>query len=479
MKKETAAFTIVKDEKEFLPLWVNYYKNHVDHLYVLNHDTIDDSIKNLPSFVKVIDVHNEYVFSHNWLNKTVKDFQTELLKQYDIVLFAEVDEFLVPKEGSLKDYIKEFRESDDLFRRSLGITLIDNGQFNKYNCILTQKTSGFYEPVFNKTLLSKISLDWDIGFHTIRMDNLVDDNLYLIHLHYFDKDIYINRALSRIKTSSQVDPDDDPNHGYSNKYTNLDDYMVFFNQKQSGKVDDYGNIAKIETFSFSNNNLKYPHPLNKFFDKIYCINLIESPERRRVSQEIFDHFGIEVEWYSTTKFPFLTKLQNTPLSNGEIGCSLSHYSIIKHAKIKNYKKVLILEDDVTFRADLNNVIEDYLNELPDNWERINFDSYVVDYTDSIWVSRSEKNLWYLLNKNWMLNTAYALSYTHYDYYLNYLNNILFKTPCDLSNDINVIHSYPSICINRMEQSNLKNEIYDPTFGGINYLSKEKYYGVIK
>ncbi len=51
---------------------------------------------------------------------------------------------------------------------------------------------------------------------------------------------------------------------------------------------------------------------------------------------------------------------------GTYGCAMSHIGIIKLAKARNYKYVLILEDDATFIDDFN----PELLELPDNWDML-------------------------------------------------------------------------------------------------------------
>lgn len=69
MKK--AVFTIVHNEKYFLPLWLRYYKqffNNAD-VYVLDDKTSDRSTDNLD--VNVVPVNNDAGFHHKALARIV------------------------------------------------------------------------------------------------------------------------------------------------------------------------------------------------------------------------------------------------------------------------------------------------------------------------------------------------------------------------------------------------------------------------
>lgn len=101
--------------------------------------------------------------------------------------------------------------------------------------------------------------------------------------------------------------------------------------------------------------------LKKYFDKVYCINLDHRPDRWETVQKEFDKLNItdQVErWAGTVN------------DNGNLGCTLSHLSIIKHCKEKGYKNVLIFEDDVLFVETNVDKLEKAFNELIelDNWD---------------------------------------------------------------------------------------------------------------
>jgi len=102
---------------------------------------------------------------------------------------------------------------------------------------------------------------------------------------------------------------------------------------------------------------------DKFFDKIYIINLESMPDRRDLMINELSKYGIKnYEFFNAcrpeviTDYPvsyhsgFNKKLvnRNENYAKGALGCKLSHYNIIKKASTLGLKKILILEDDCRF-----------------------------------------------------------------------------------------------------------------------------------
>lgn len=116
------------------------------------------------------------------------------------------------------------------------------------------------------------------------------------------------------------------------------------------------------------------------FDKIYCLHLVESDERKKgVLNEIKKiQLENEVNFWYTTKKPINTiigesisglhtefydkvrKLVNPDIYGAVFDCAYNHYSIIKQAYLRGFNNILIIEDDIHFNDDitlLNNIIE--------------------------------------------------------------------------------------------------------------------------
>lgn len=98
-----------------------------------------------------------------------------------------------------------------------------------------------------------------------------------------------------------------------------------------------------------------------FFDKIYCINLDENPERWEQAKIEFQNIGIgdRVE-----RFPGIKH------ERGVIGCLISHINCVQQAHHLGHERIFVFEDDVKF---LNNDMDtlqssiDSLQKIPD-WD---------------------------------------------------------------------------------------------------------------
>ena len=91
-------------------------------------------------------------------------------------------------------------------------------------------------------------------------------------------------------------------------------------------------------------------------DQIYIINLKNRTDRWKTCiEQLIKHNITNYKRFNAIR-PDLTKINpiqysknNMKLSKnyitGALGCKLSHLSVINDAKINNYSKILILEDD--------------------------------------------------------------------------------------------------------------------------------------
>ena len=114
------------------------------------------------------------------------------------------------------------------------------------------------------------------------------------------------------------------------------------------------------------------------FEKIYCINLSSRTDRWDMCLRQFSKFGMcNVQRFDAVKYNH-PKL--SAKANGQIGCALSHYNIIKEAKLKNYSNILVLEDDFIFLKEPNEFnikLKKSLDELPSDWDLFYLGSYFV------------------------------------------------------------------------------------------------------
>ena len=200
--RNRAVFTIVHNERVFLPIWLSYYSRYFDgkDIYVINHNLGDDSVaeaKKKHKFNEEV-FKTEDVFNHTTLAHKVREKQQELLKKYKCVLFAEADEIIVPDPGSygnLTDYINELPTD---YVRCTGYDIVQNIELETpldlTRPILKQRDFWSKQDSMNKPLLSKVSLNWNHGFHTIDGENIEPDpKLYLLHLKRMDWGVFKQR----------------------------------------------------------------------------------------------------------------------------------------------------------------------------------------------------------------------------------------------------------------------------------------------
>lgn len=117
--------------------------------------------------------------------------------------------------------------------------------------------------------------------------------------------------------------------------------------------------------------------INKYFDKVFVINLDRSPDRL---ENISKHLKSKnIIW---SRFPAIDgqNISNSDIENevgflcrkfcskSMIGCALSHKNIWKVALQQNLDKVLIMEDDIEFTDNYSQILQDAWKQLPNDWD---------------------------------------------------------------------------------------------------------------
>jgi glycosyl transferase family 25 len=69
----------------------------------------------------------------------------------------------------------------------------------------------------------------------------------------------------------------------------------------------------------------------------FYINLLSRPDRKQHVESQLKSIGINAERFNAIK-----------MTNGAIGCSMSHIKLIENAKANNWDHILIVEDDILF-----------------------------------------------------------------------------------------------------------------------------------
>lgn len=115
---------------------------------------------------------------------------------------------------------------------------------------------------------------------------------------------------------------------------------------------------------------------DKYFDKIYCIHFLPTRNERiqRIEDEV-SRVGILSSNIFHWKYTYLSPFQNVLRNNiaikhqnlkdnlGAFNCAFAHYEIYKEAIGLKLNRILILEEDISFIRDLDQ-LEQQLNYMP-------------------------------------------------------------------------------------------------------------------
>jgi hypothetical protein len=244
-----AALTIVRDEPFFLPLWHRHYSRAFapDDLYCLHHVTTAEEQVADPAFAEALRLFRkdrvecvvEPLFDPVWLRKVVRDrVGTLLAAGYSAVLFAEVDELLVPANGNLATYVVGFANSGRTAVRCIGWEvhhdMTSEPSLDLSRPVLAQRgwwhRNAKYDKVRDdafapaeraasvstanltrtppaccplchrvKALLTTVPLAWSLGFHECEESVPLDEGWLLVHLHKYDFQAFLARHEARCK----------------------------------------------------------------------------------------------------------------------------------------------------------------------------------------------------------------------------------------------------------------------------------------
>lgn len=126
--------------------------------------------------------------------------------------------------------------------------------------------------------------------------------------------------------------------------------------------------------------------LQNSFDKIFVVTVPRFTDRHKKVSENLSGLSFDFFWgadklqidpekvkqdgtYDEAKAKKLQR-QGKGLNLGEIACSLSHRMLYAEMIKHDWKKILILEDDVLPLIENMNVLPDAMKELPEGWELV-------------------------------------------------------------------------------------------------------------
>lgn len=132
--------------------------------------------------------------------------------------------------------------------------------------------------------------------------------------------------------------------------------------------------------------------VNQYFDQVYVLNLEKRTDRKIAMLQKLQRLGIEAEFVQAVngssaqnqleyqayletpigskgchhlELEYQKKLVDGP---GAWACLKSYIGILRHAKARNYQRILCLEDDVIFHQDFENQFKKATQQVPEDWK---------------------------------------------------------------------------------------------------------------
>jgi len=228
---------------------------------------------------------------------------------------------------------------------------------------------------------------------------------------------------------------------FSSKYNFHQSALKYYNSipkkyakiifKENSIIKTYGNNKWInKILKYVNSNLTslfiFINILDVYFDRIFIINLDKRVDRwnkiilqleqlkinnyERFSAIIPDIDNINKKYFNNFTYPKSHKVTKQYYI-GAIGCKLSHYNIVKLCKQRNYKNVLILEDDVILNSNIDNRFRKIIQNNKDiDWDML--------YLGGNYIKGNKINSSLFKIKKCLTTHAYAIKNILYDFILN-------------------------------------------------------------
>ena len=194
-----ALLTYVHNEHFMLPIFLRYYLRHfkASDVYILDHVSSDNSTDNLGD-ANVIKLNYRAYFPHVYLAQKMSNYTAALLRNgYECVLLSEIDDMMAPNPAiyphGLKQYLRAFqRDPARETTRVSGYHMVHvhphEPDLDWSAPLLAQRGWWRHDPMYDKPLLTKRPLHWNIGLHWLldKVQVPIDPDFRLVHLHFID-----------------------------------------------------------------------------------------------------------------------------------------------------------------------------------------------------------------------------------------------------------------------------------------------------
>ena len=205
--KRIAAITMARNDDFFLQRWIKYYGEEIgyENLYIY----LDGEDQKIPvnagkSHVKKLPhIEMPRAAGDKYRINQLSALAKELLKNYDIVIGCDCDEFLVVDpitNKSLAKYLSNLKIKTTVSGLGLdvGQNLNNEKKLNRKLPLLRQREYALLSTRYTKPVVINKPVQWGSGFHSIHKHNFhIDKNLYLLHFGAIDLQMLLDKAAAR------------------------------------------------------------------------------------------------------------------------------------------------------------------------------------------------------------------------------------------------------------------------------------------
>lgn len=167
--------------------------------------------------------------------------------------------------------------------------------------------------------------------------------------------------------------------------------------------------------------------LNRYFEKVFIITTSHSDQRHEYIKKIVKKENIRCEFVFAPNKKYCVEFYNKDLW-GEIrhdnsaytSLTSSYYSIFTSSIFHGYKNILIFEDDVKFEENYEIKFQNFMKNLPSNWNFLNLGFHDSKHDKHGWKTFDINEYVSVIDVFW---TTHATAFQGIDFYYKLINRM--------------------------------------------------------